>query len=225
MHDHRDRLTLGRMQNPVRGFLHGGAAVVSILGAALLWDRAHGNLPHQIALLVFGLSLIALYTASSLYHALPWGAVWKARMQRLDHAMIYVLVAGTYTPVAIIVLYGRLRWLALGVVWGVAAVGIVQKIWWPGIRAWFSISLQTIQGWFGVLLAIPLARRMPDAALALGVFGGVLYTVGMVVFVIERPRLWPRVFSYHEVFHVLVVGGSASHYAMIFGYVAVLAPV
>jgi hemolysin III len=225
MADLRDRLTFGRMQNPVRGFLHGAAAVLSVIGAAFLWHRAPGNLPHQLPLLVFGISLIALYTASSLYHAMPWGAVWKARMQRIDHAMIYVLVAGTYTPVTCIVLEGALRWTLLAAVWGVAAVGIAQKIWWPRVRAWFSISLQTIQGWLAILLVVPLAQRMPGTALALGALGGILYTVGMVLFVIERPRLWPRVFSYHEVFHVLVVGGSASHYAMIFGYVAVLAPV
>lgn len=219
-----ERLTLGPIQNPVRGILHGGTAVISIVGAALLWERASGNLPHQIALLVFGLSLIALYTASSLYHAMPWRDVWKSRMQRVDHAMIYVLVAGTYTPVGFIVLDGWLRWMVLGAVWGVALIGIVQKIWWPGIRPWFSISLQTIQGWLGIFLVVPLAERMPAPALALGAFGGILYTVGMIIFVTERPRLWPHVFSSHEVFHVLCVGGSLAHYVMIFAYVAVLTP-
>jgi hemolysin III len=146
-------------------------------------------------------------------------------MQRLDHAMIYVLVAGTYTPVAGIVLDGRLRWAALAVVWGVALAGIVQKVWWPAVGSWLSVSLQTLQGWFAILLLAPLMERLPGPALALGALGGILYTAGMVVFVTQRPRLWPHVFSYHEVFHVLVVGGSLAHYAMIFGYVAALGPV
>ena len=94
----RERLTFGKMQNPVRGFLHGAAAAASLVGTVLLWTRGAGDVSRQLALLVFGVSLLALYTVSSLYHSVPWREPWKARMQRLDHAMIYVLVAGTYTP-------------------------------------------------------------------------------------------------------------------------------
>ena len=220
MRDHVSRLTLGKMQNPVRGLLHGTAALASILGAAVLWSRGAGDLSRQLALLVFGVSLVALYTASSLYHSVPWSKVWKARMQRLDHAMIYVLVAGTYTPIACIVLDGWHRALGLGLVWGIGLVGIVQKVWFPNVPDAFSVALQTSQGWVGLPFLVRLAQHLPLSALALTVLGGVLYTVGMVAFVTNRPRLWPHVFSYHEVFHVLVVAGSSVHYAMIFRYVA-----
>ena len=216
------RLTLGRMQNPVRGVLHGAAALCSVAGAVLLWVRAEGNLAHQVALLVFALCMVGLYTVSSLYHSIPWSAAWKGRMQRLDHAMIYLQVAGTYTPVAFIVLAGWQRWLALTLVWGIAVVGVLQKVYWPRLSAGLSITLQTLQGWTAILFLIPLMERLPAPALVLGLAGGICYTAGMVLFVIERPRLWPHVFSYHEVFHVLVVAGSAAHYAMIFGWVAVL---
>jgi hemolysin III len=218
------RVTLGRMQNPVRGFLHGTAALGSVVGAFLLWSRAAGNPMHQIALLVFGAGMVGLYTVSSLYHSVPWRAEWKGRMQRIDHAMIYVQVAGTYTPIAFIVLSGWQRVTALAVVWSVAAIGIAQKVLWPHVGAWLSITLQTMQGWFALLFLVPLVQRLPWPALALGVLGGVFYTVGMVMFVLERPRLWPHVFSYHEVFHVMVVAGSVAHYVMIFAYVAVLTP-
>src|SRR5882724_9764814 len=112
------------MQNPVRGILHGTAAALSLAGGIALWIRSSGDPARQLALLIFALSLIALYTASSLYHSVPWRAVWKARMRRLDHAMIYVLVAGTYTPIALVVLEGAPRWMALAATWGIAAVGI-----------------------------------------------------------------------------------------------------
>jgi hemolysin III len=220
MNTPEERLTLGRMQNPVRGCLHGAAAAASLVGTALLWTRGAGDLSRQVALLVFGMSLLALYTVSSLYHSVPWRGVWKDRMQRLDHAMIYVLVAGTYTPIAAIVLSGRHRSAILGAVWGIALVGIAQKALLPQLAAWISITLQTTQGWLGPFFAVPLARHLPWEPLALIALGGVVYTAGMVLFVTRRPRLWPRVFSYHEVFHVLVVTASGLHYAAIFAYVA-----
>lgn len=212
------RVTLGKMQNPVRGLLHGTAAAASVIGGVGLWIRSDGDRSSQIPLLIFALSMVALYTVSCLYHSVPWRAQWKQRMRRVDHSMIYVLIAGTYTPIASIVLAGPLRWVTLATAWGVAGVGTLQKMFLPNVRDRFSIGAQTALGWLGLLLAVPLARRLPGAALSLGVLGGLLYTVGMVFCVTERPRLWPRVFSYHELFHVLVVAGSAAHYAMVFWY-------
>jgi hemolysin III len=208
------------MENPVRGFMNGAAALLSAVGAAALWARSGGDLSDRGALLTFGLSLVCLYTVSSLYHSVPWSRVWKQRFQRIDHAMIYVLIAGSYTPIAAIVLDGWLRWAALGTAWGIAAVGTAQKMFWPQLGHRFSVPLQVAQGWLGVLLLAPLSQRLPRQALFLLVLGGLLYTLGMVVYATKRPRLWPHVFSYHEVFHVFVVAGSASHYAMTFAYVA-----
>ena len=215
--DHHDRLTIGRMQNPVRGLLHGSAAVLSAAGAALLWLRAAPDATHRAALLVFAISLILLYTVSSLYHSVPWQEVWKNRMQRLDHAMIFLLVAGTYTPVAIIVLDGWLQIATLSIAWGISLIGIAQKALLPEIGNWFSITLQVFQGWLGLLLVIPLAQVLPDLAILLLAIGGLLYTTGSL-FLAVKPRLWHRVFSYHEAFHVFVVAGSAVHYGMTFWY-------
>jgi hemolysin III len=216
----RARLTLGKMQNPVRGFLHGSAAVISAIGGVALWVRAESDPGRQLALLVFAASLVGLYTASSLYHSVPWQPAWKGRMQRIDHSMIYVLVAGTYTPISFVVLDGPVRIVALGVVWGIAAVGIFQKFAYPSVGLWFSITMQMFQGWFAVLFFTPLAERLPAPALYLLGLGGILYSAGMVMLVTERPNLWPHVFSYHEVFHVFVIGGSVAHYTMTILYVA-----
>jgi hemolysin III len=214
------RATLGRMQNPVRGLLNGAAALLSAVGAAALCARGGGDLSQQSALLIFGLSLVCLYTVSSLYHSVPWSQVWKQRFQRIDHSMIYVLIAGPYTPIAAIILDGWLRWAALGTVWGIAAVGTAQKTFWPQLGHWFSVPLQVIQGWLALLLLAPLSQRLPWPAISLLLLGGILYTLGMVAYATKRPRLWPHVFSYHEVFHVFVVAGSAAHYAMTFAYIA-----
>ncbi len=215
-----ERLALGRMQNPVRGFLHGGAALLSLAGAMVLWSRGSADFGLRLALLVFGASLVGLYTVSSLYHSVPWQEQWKRRMQRADHSMIYVLVAGTYTPFAVVVFDGWVCALALAATWGITLVGIAQKIFLPEVGDWFSITMQTVQGWLALPFFGPVARALPPGALVLLAVGGVLYTVGMILFVSRRPQLWPRVFSYHEVFHVFVVAGSAAHYAAILAYVA-----
>jgi hemolysin III len=207
------------MQNPVRGFLHGGAAIASVVGAAFLAAYATDS-ERRVALLVFAASMVGLYTVSSLYHSVPWQQTWKARMQRLDHSMIYVLVAGTYTPIAWAVFQGGARTALLAAVWGIAAVGILQKILLPRVGEGFSIAMATAQGWLILPLAGHLAERLPLSALSLLGLGGVLYTVGMVFLVTQRPRMWPRVFSYHEAFHVCVVTASALHYAVIFTHAA-----
>ena len=153
---------------------------------------------------------------------MPWGQLWKQRIQRIDHAMIYVLIAGTYTPIAAIVLDGWLRWAALATVWGIAAVGTAQKTFWPQHRA--SLVLGPPPGRPGLAGGAAARRRSrsgcPRPAVLLLLLGGLFYMVGMVAYATKRPRLWPHVFSYHEVFHVFVVAGSATHYAMTFTYVA-----
>jgi hemolysin III len=214
-----DRARLGKMMHPVRGFLHGAAAVVSLIGAVILFAVSPPGSLRRLSLLAFGLSLVGLYTVSSLYHSIPWRGAWKQRMQRIDHTMIYVLVAGTFTPIAAIVLDGWLRWATLGIQWGIVAFGAFEKLARRTPSRNLSIALQTTQGWLALLLLWPLASRLPWTALLLIGLGGVFYTVGMVFLVTNRPRLWPRVFSYHELFHIFVVVASSLHFAAISGYV------
>lgn len=216
-------LASSRMQNPVRGLLNGTAALLSAMGAALLWVRCSGEASDRVVLLVFALSLVALYTASGLYHCIPWQRLWKQRMQRIDHSMIYVLIAGSITPIAWLAVDGWPRWVWLGLAWGVAVIGIAQKAFGPKLGHGFSITLQTLQGWLALPLFVPLVARLPWLALALALGGGALYMIGMVLFVTRKPRLWPGVFSYHEVFHVFVVGGSSAHFLLALWYIAPVA--
>ena len=212
------RWTLGKMQNPVRGFLHGGAAVTSVIGTIFLVMRAP-HWPARIAAVVFGLGLLGLFTASSLYHSIPWREVWKLRMQRLDHAMIFVLIAGSYTPIAVMVLEGPWRWIALIVAWSIAVVGILNRVFAPMDRHVFSFSLMLILGWLSVPIMFPLASRAGTTAVVLMAMGGGLYTIGMIFKVTRWPKLWPRVFSSHELFHVFVVAASAFHWTATYRYV------
>jgi hemolysin III len=216
-----ERLQLGKMHHPVRGILHGTAAVLSIVGAVLLTVLpVESSAGQRVSLLAFGLSLVALYSVSALYHSVPWRTIWKRRMQRLDHTMIHVLVAGTYTPIAFIVLDGWLRWVTLGLQWGIVLWGAIQQFAIENPSQKLSIILQTSQGWMALALMWPLATRLPWTAILLITLGGVFYTVGMALMVIGRPKLWPQVFSSHEVFHVFVVAGSSVHFAAVAGYMA-----
>ncbi len=212
------RWTLGKMQNPVRGFLHGSAATAGMIGTVLLAAKANGW-QMRTASLVFGMGIVALYTTSALYHSIPWRRVWKMRMQRLDHSMIYILIASTFTPVTIAVLESPLRWVGLLIVWAIAVAGVLQKAFTPRVPRWFSVALSTTLGWLGLFLVWPLLDRLGVVAMVLVLIGGVLYTVGMVLLVTNRPRLWPRVFSYHELFHVLVVSATSVHFLAVWRYV------
>jgi hemolysin III len=210
------------MQNPIRGLLHGAAALAAVAGTVLITIRAP-SLPSKLAVLVFGLGMVALYTTSSLYHSVPWREAWKRRMQRLDHSMIFVLIAATYTPVAAIVLDGPLRSATLTAVWVVAAAGIGHLLLMRRVRWHLSMGLMTTLGWLALLIAWPIAQRAGVSALGFLAAGGTAYTVGMVFLVTNRPRLWPRLFSYHEAFHVMVIAGSVLHFVATYRYVVPLA--
>ena len=172
---------------------------------------------------VFALGLVALFSTSSLYHSFPWREVWKARMQRLDHSMIFVLIAATWTPIALLGLTGWLRWVTLIGVWTIASVGIAQQAFFPRENKVFGVALMTTLGWLAVLIVLPLAQRAGLAAVIWLGAGGAAYTIGLVFLATERPRLWPRVFSYHEVFHILVVAGSVAHFVATKTYLLPLA--
>jgi hemolysin III len=210
-----ERLPLGKMHNPVRGFLHGTAAVVAAVGLGVLAYRARGDADRLIPALVFGMSLVAMYTVSSLYHSVPWTERWKARFRRLDHSMIFLVVAGTVTPIAVTVLDGGRQVLALAIVWVVAAVGIVLKFVLPDIKTGLSLTLQMLMGWSAVLWFPALTSRAGWEIAGLVVAGGLIYTVGVVIFASNRPRLFPKVFSAHELFHVLVIAASSLHFAAV----------
>jgi hemolysin III len=209
------RITLGKMQNPVRGFLHGTAAVASLAGLVSLLALNPGGLSTGVALVVYAGSLVLLYTTSSLYHSVPWSERWKLRMRRLDHSNIFLVVAGTYTPFAVVALDGAWRSASLIAVWTAGTVGIILKFAQRQVRLGLSVTIQSVMGWAAVIPMWQIGSRLGVSAVVLIAIGGLLYTVGMVFMLTGKPRLFPRVFSSHELFHVMVVAASAVHFAAI----------
>ncbi len=206
-------------QRPLlRGVFHLCAAFAAIAGAVLLLLLAHSARTY-VGAAVFGATLILLYTTSAAYHRITWSPRLRGLLRRLDHAMIFALIAGTYTPFCLLLL-NTAWWISmLSVVWGIAAAGIILKLTWPGAPKWLSVAFYVIVGWLALLTAPKLVAWFTAGPLALLVLGGVLYTVGGVVYAIGKPNPYPRVFGYHEVFHVLVIAGSVLHYSLVAVYV------
>jgi hemolysin III len=148
----------------------------------------------------------------------PWDPQWKIRLQRVDHSMIFLVVAGTFTPIAIASLDGVALVVALSVVWSIAITGILLKALMPEIKTSLSVTLQMVMGWSALIWMPWVWIELGPGAIALIVLGGLCYTVGTVIFTSKRPRLFPRTFSYHELFHVLVIAGSSFHFFAVLLY-------
>jgi hemolysin III len=204
-----------------RGRLHQIAFIVWI-PAGLVLVAVAPRPAARVSAMVFALSLIAMYGTSAAYHRLPWSAKARARMKRLDHSMIYVLIAGTYTPLSLLVLKPPLSTVVLSLVWAGAAIGIALKVASvDSVRAAArrlnatAGAMYVILGWLAVLTLPQIVRTLPWPGVVLMFVGGILYTGGALVVLRHRPDPNPAVFGYHEVWHSMVIGGSMCHYGMI----------
>jgi len=207
----------GDVRPLLRGSLHLAAALLALLGMAVLLIVARTPAGY-VGASIFGASLLLLYGTSATYHTITWRPSWRRAVKRIDHAMIFVLIAGTYTPFC---LHISLAWgiSMLSVVWSLAGAGALLKVLWPDAPRWLSVGLYVALGWVGIVAASEVIDHYLGGPLALLLIGGALYTLGGIIYAVRRPDPWPRVFGYHEVFHALVVAGSAVHYSAIAFYV------
>ncbi|HVP04635.1 MAG TPA: hemolysin III family protein [Dehalococcoidia bacterium] len=210
-------MTLDESRPLLRGYLHLGAAVAAVAGLVALVLLADSPKAY-VGGAVFAVSLIALYTVSGVYHSIPWGPRMRGVLKRLDHAMIFVMIAGGYTPFCLFA--GSPAWgiSLLAVVWSVAAAGVVLKLAWPNAPRWLSVGLYLATGWIALVAATQLADWYAIGPLAVMALGGVLYSAGGIIYGLRRPNPFPRVFGYHEVFHALVIAGSVLHFAVVAAY-------
>jgi len=172
-----------------------------------------------VAMAVYAVSVSALFGVSALYHRVTWTGPARRRMRRLDHAMIFLLIAGTYTPVGLLVLQGTLATVVLAVVWGGAVAGIVVELAWTGAPKWLGGTVYLALGWVAVAAMPQLFSRLGVVGGLLIVAGGLVYSAGAAVYALRRPDPLPAVFGYHEVFHLLVIVGVAAHFLAISLYV------
>lgn len=199
----------------LRGYSHAVAAVGAVLGVVALLRVTAGDPPKQLSLFVYGASMVLLFTFSALYHVGNWSPRRHVLLRRLDHANIFVLIAGTYTPVLYNVLSGWWRIGLLTAVWTVAAGGMVAVAVAPNMRRQMRVALYVAMGWAALVGGPLLIRTLGASALLLPAIGGALYTLGALGYAFNRPRLWPRVFGYHELFHLAVIVASAVFFVFI----------
>jgi hemolysin III len=199
----------------LRGVSHQWAAIFAVpLAVALV--LAAGDSGARVAVAVYAVSLVALFAVSALYHRVSWRSLAaRGWMQRLDHSMIFVLIAATYTPFAVVALRGSAGLAILIAAWAGALIGVVVKLVWITAPRWLVVAAYVALGWIA-LVAIPqLVAAIGAVGLALLAFGGLLYTAGGVVYVLRRPDPDPGVFGYHEVFHAMVIVAALVQYAVI----------
>lgn len=215
-----------KAKDPGSAITHLIGMLMAVFAATPLLIKAagHPDSIHIISLSIFILSMILLYTASTVYHT--FGRTNKAhlRLKKFDHMSIYVLIAGTYTPVCLIVLGGRAGFALLALVWSLAIIGIVVTGFWVHCPKWFSAVVYIAMGWTCVIAFTQIINSLPSAAFQWLLAGGIIYTIGGVIYALKLPIFNNRHknFGSHEIFHLFCIGGSFCHFMLMYLYIAVM---
>lgn len=195
----------------LRGWLHLVTSPIALACGIVLIALAPSGRA-ELGAAVFGLSAVLLFTVSAIYHRGNWSGRWQQRLKRFDHANIFVLIAGSYTPFALLALHGLTRTLMLAIVWAAALVGIAFRIFWMSAPRWLYVPLYVGLGWAAAFVVPQLERGAGVSAFVLVVVGGGLYTLGGLIYALQRPDPFPRWFGFHEIFHALTVAAFTCQY-------------
>jgi hemolysin III len=206
-------------KDPISGLTHLATAVAALVGGVFLFLAAPAAWPARAAALAYGVTLVLLFAASATYHLVKTRPARELLLRRLDHTAIFLLIAGTYTPVCVIVLTGTLRWAMLAAIWGLALAGIILKLMTMRSPRWLSVAIYMVMGWLGVLSFGPLFQALHWPAMLWLLAGGVLYSLGALVYATKRLDFYPGVFGFHEVWHLFVTAASGAFYVFVLRYV------
>lgn len=209
-----------RLREPINGLSHLGAALAAVAGLVLLLDLARPFPERLSGLLVYGLTLVIMFASSAAYHLVDSSPAVIESLRKLDHSAIYLLIAGTYTPLCLHFFTGFWRTGILVIVWSLALIGVGIKLLVIRAPRGLTAGVYLGMGWLSVLGIGQILRTMPGGALFWLLVGGLFYTVGAGVYVAKRPNLAPGVFGFHELWHIFVILGALSHYLAIALYVA-----
>lgn len=210
---------------PWSAITHGAGAALAILGTVLLLVRTAilgGSVWHYVTFSIYGASMIALYTASTLYHCINTSVKGRVALRKVDHTSIYFLIAGTYTPICLIPLRGGWGWSLFGVIWGLALAGLVLSLLWINAPRWVTAGIYLFMGWLAVIAIYPIVRVLPLQGLFWLLLGGVLYTIGGVLYALKWPGRNNPKFGCHEVFHLFILLGSVCHFLLMYRVIAFL---
>lgn len=210
-----------KIKDPISALTHMIGAILSCVAVVQLVMKAMevGTVLHVVSFAIFGISLVLLYTASTVYHIIDKPEAMRAIYKRIDHMMIFVLIAGTYTPICLISLNGTVGITLMAIIWSIAVAGIIMKALWIDAPRKLTTGIYILMGWLAILAIYPLFKALPREGFMLLVVGGITYTIGGVIYALKWPFKNNKWFGFHELFHLFVLGGSAFHYALIIQYV------
>ena len=211
---------INRLREPVNGLTHFVAALVAVVGAVSLLIIGRGSLSRELSLSAYGLSLILLFAASAAYHMAKVGPRATAILRKLDHSAIYLLIAGTYTPFCILAFSGFWKWGLFATIWLLALVGIVVKLFIMRGPRWITAGTYVVMGWLCLGAVGQMLQVLPAGALAWLTAGGVIYTLGAVIYVTRTLDFLPGRFGFHEIWHIFVILGAVAHFIAIAVYLA-----
>jgi hemolysin III len=202
-----------KFREPVSGLIHLFSAALALLGCVFLLAAGWGEPLRAVSLAVYGISLVLLFTASSVYHLTNTSTLNEQHLRKFDHAAIYVLIAGTYTPICLNFFEGFWRWGFLGVIWVIAVAGVIVKLFVINAPRWVTAGVYLVMGWLSVFAIKEMLCTIPT--------GGLLfYTVGAFIYITKKLDFKPGVFGFHEVWHVFVTLASLCHFILIYHYIA-----
>ncbi|MBN2695285.1 hemolysin III family protein [bacterium] len=209
------------LREPINGLTHFIGALLAIAALVVLVVKSaiDGTAWHVVSFSIYGTSMFLLYLFSSLYHWLPLRYKGVLKMRKLDHMMIFVMIAGSYTPMCLIPLRGPWGWSLFGTIWGIAITGFFIKIFWLNAPRVLYVSIYIVMGWLVVIAIYPISKVFPTGGMVWLAIGGIFYTFGAVIYAKKKPNPIPNIFGFHEIWHIFVMLGSGAHFWMMWRYI------
>ena len=208
-----------KFRDPISGLTHLGAAVAAAVGLVGLLLAGRGQAAQFISYLIYGLSLVLMFSASAVYHLARTRPKVNGILRKIDHSAIYILIAGTYTPVCLSFFSDFWRWGLLSIIWAMALIGVGVKVFVIKAPRWITAGIYLLMGWFAILGVNEMLRTMPAGAIFWLVAGGLFFTIGAGIYMLKKPNPIPGVFGFHEIWHIFVILGCLSHFILVAGTV------
>jgi hemolysin III len=206
---------LSKLREPFNGLSHLAGAIIAFLGGVVLLIAGWAGTAKVISMIIYIISLISMFSASATYHLAQVKPRAQEILRKVDHSAIFILIAGTYTPFCMNAFTGFWRWGFLSIIWGIAVIGIIVKLFYIRAPRWLNAGMYVLMGWISILAARQMAG-IPLGALIWLIVGGVIYTLGAVVYATKIFNFVPGKFGFHEVWHLFVIGGALAHFISVF---------
>jgi hemolysin III len=210
---------ISKLREPVSGLTHLGGAIAAFFGQIAMLIVGWGGTAKIVSIVVYTTSLVGLFAASAVYHMVKAKPKVIEVLRKVDHSAIYLLIAGTYTPICINAFTGFWRWGLLSIIWSLAGIGILVKIFVIQAPRWLTAGVYIVMGWLCIAAVGEMVATLPAFVLTWLVVGGVIYTLGAIVYITKKMDFWPGVFGFHEVWHIFVLFGALAHFVAVMGIV------